>query len=61
MVDWNDLAQDMYKWRAYCESGNKYRYSMKQGEFFDYLKNCQLLTKDSVAWMHGRGREEAEV
>ena len=33
-----------------CEGGNELSASVKCGEFFDYLRTCQLLRMDSAAW-----------
>jgi hypothetical protein len=44
-MDWIELAQDMGKWRADRPSG-----SVKCGEFIDWLRNGQLLTKDCASW-----------
>jgi hypothetical protein len=34
-----------------CEHGNEPSGSAKCGEFPDYLRNCQLVKKESAAWI----------
>jgi len=33
-----------------CEHDNEPSGSLKGGEFFDHLSNCQLFRKDSAPW-----------
>jgi hypothetical protein len=33
-----------------CECGNEPLVSIKCGEFFEYLRKCQLLRKESTPW-----------
>ena len=33
-----------------CECGSEHSVYIKCGEFLDWLRNCQLLKKDSAAW-----------
>jgi len=33
-----------------CEHGNEISSSIKGGEFFDSLSNCQILRKGSAPW-----------
>jgi len=49
-VDWINLAQDRFQWRALCERGDKPSGSIKGGVFFDQLRECQLLKEDSAPW-----------
>jgi hypothetical protein len=45
-VDWTYLAQDRNKWPVLEPSDNGPSGSMKCGEFFDMLSDCQLFKKD---------------
>ena len=42
-VEWGQVAGS-------CECGNESSGSIKCGKFYDYLRNRQLLKKDSAAW-----------
>ena len=47
-MDWIDLAQnDM---AGTCKCSNEPSGSIKCREFLDYLRNCELLKKDSAPW-----------
>jgi hypothetical protein len=35
---------------GYCEHGNELSGSVEDGEYLDYLSECQFLKKDSVSW-----------
>jgi hypothetical protein len=35
---------------GFCEHGNEPSGSIRGGEFFDNLSDCQPLEKDSAAW-----------
>jgi phenylalanine-4-hydroxylase len=37
-MDWNDLAQGRDRWRALVNSVMNLTYSIKCGEFLDYLR-----------------------
>ena len=51
-VDWTYLAQKRARWWVLCEEGNEHSGSIKCGEFLYYLRNSQLVKKDSGPWTY---------
>jgi len=49
-MEWIDLVQDRGGCWGGDKCGNKPSGSIKCGEFLDYLRNCQLLRRDSAPW-----------
>ena len=49
-MEWIVLAQDTERWRAVVNAIMNLPVSIKCGEFFDNLRTCWLLRKDSAPW-----------
>jgi hypothetical protein len=47
-VDWTDLVQDRYQWRALCQHGNEPSVSIKYSKVLEYLHNWRLLKMGST-------------
>ena len=49
-MDWFAVAQDRDRWWALVNAVMNLQVKIKFGEFFEWLRTCQLLRNDSAPW-----------